>query len=75
MRRTFAAAAAAAGAAAFALIVTASPASAAHCDDRGMPGNSDFAAHVQASNGAGGHDEGDHQGWSSCVPQANSGGR
>ena len=41
-------------------------ASAAHCTDNGGPGNSDFAAHVQANNGAGGHDEGDHKGWSSC---------
>lgn len=50
-------------------------ASAAHCADRGGPGNSDFAAHVQATNGPGGHNEGDHQGWSSCEPQAKSGGR
>ena len=55
--------------------LTASPASAAHCTDNGGPGNSDFAAHVRANNGPGGHNEGDHQGWSSCVPQAKSGGR
>ncbi len=42
------------------------PASAAHCTDSGGPGNSDFAAHVQASKGPGGHNEGDHQGWSTC---------
>lgn len=41
-------------------------ASAGHCADNGGPGNSDFAAHVKASNGPGGHDEGDHKGWSSC---------
>lgn len=41
-------------------------ASAAHCADNGGPGNSDFAAHVKASNGPGGHNEGDHKGWSSC---------
>ena len=45
---------------------SAGAASAAHCDDRGGPGNSDFAAHVKASNGPGGHKEGDHKGWSSC---------
>ncbi len=41
-------------------------ASAAHCTDNGEPGNSDFAAHVKATNGPGGHNEGDHKGWSSC---------
>ncbi len=50
-------------------------ASAAHCTDTGGPGNSDFAAHVRAANGPGAHNEGDHQGWSSCEPQARSGGR
>ena len=57
------------------LTLTGSPASAAHCTDNGGPGNSDFAAHVKASNGPGGHAEGEHQGWSSCEPQAKSGGR
>lgn len=45
---------------------TAGPASAAHCNDAGGPGHSDFAAHVQSTNGPGGHNEGDHRGWSSC---------
>lgn len=63
------------GAAAATLALTAGTASAAHCTDAGGPGNSDFTTHVQASNGSGGHNEGDHQGWSSCVPQARSGGR
>ncbi len=57
------------------LAVNVMPASAAHCTDNGGPGNSDFAAHVRASNGPGGHNEGDHQGWSSCESQAKSGGR
>jgi len=48
------------------LFATASPAGAAHCADAGGPGNSDFATHVQKSNGPGGHNEGDHKGWSSC---------
>lgn len=56
-------------------LVAAPSASAAHCTDNGGPGNSDFADHVRASNGAGGHNEGDHQGWSSCETQARSGGR
>lgn len=56
-------------------VVSASPASAAHCADNGGPGNSDFASHVRANNGPGAHNEGDHQGWSSCEPQAKSGGR
>lgn len=43
-----------------------SPASAAHCTDNGGPGNSDFAAHVQAARDPGGHNEGDHKGWSTC---------
>ncbi len=50
-------------------------ASAAHCTDRGEPGNSDFSVHVRESNGPGDHNEGDHQGWSSCEAQAHSGGR
>lgn len=41
-------------------------ASAAHCADQGGPGNSDFTTHVKASKGPGGHNEGDHKGWSSC---------
>ncbi len=65
----------AAGIAAAALTATGGSASAAHCTDNGGPGNSDFTTHVQASNGPGGHNEGDHQGWSSCEPQAKSGGR
>lgn len=55
------------------LAIGSAPASAAHCTDNGGPGNSDFAAHVRASNGPGGHNEGEHQGWSSCEPQAQSG--
>ena len=57
------------------LALASAPASAAHCTDNGGPGNSDFAAHVRASNGPGGHNEGDHQGWSSCEAQAQSGDR
>lgn len=45
---------------------TAGAASAAHCNDNGGPGNSDYAAHVQAQNGNGAHNEGDHKGRSSC---------
>ena len=56
------------------LALAAGPASAAHCTDNGGPGHSDFAAHAKA-NGSGEHNEGDHQGWSSCEPQAKSGGR
>lgn len=36
------------------------------------PGNSDFAAHVKASKGPGGHNEGDHQGWSQCQETSNN---
>ena len=50
------------------LTLGASPASAAHCTDNGGPGQSDFANHVKGANGPGGHDEGDHKGWSSCIP-------
>ena len=57
------------------LSFTAAPASAAHCTDNGGPGNSDFAGHVKSSKGSGEHNEGDHQGWSSCEPQAKSGDR
>ncbi len=74
MKRTFAVLAATAAASAM-MALGAAPANAAHCADRGGPGHSDFATHVQANNGPGGHNEGDHQGWSSCEPQAKSGGR
>ncbi|MGH2951422.1 MAG: hypothetical protein ACRDKX_05185 [Solirubrobacterales bacterium] len=47
-------------------------ATAAHCIDSGGPGNSDFAAHVKASNGAGGHNEGDHRGWSTCEENSSN---
>lgn len=55
------------GAAAAGLALTASPASADHCRDNGGPGNSDFGAHA-AAQGPGAHTEGDHKGWSSCIP-------
>jgi V8-like Glu-specific endopeptidase len=48
----------------------ATAASAAHCTDSGMPGSSDFAAHVRAANGPGGHAEGDHRGWASCEERS-----
>ena len=57
------------------LATTGGTASAAHCADNGGPGNSDFASHVKANKGPGGHNEGEHQGWSSCESQARSGGR
>jgi len=41
-------------------------ASAAHCTDNGGPGDSDFAAHVRGAQNPGGHNEGDHRGWSAC---------
>ena len=47
-------------------VASAGAASAAHCNDSGGPGNSDFAAHVKANNGPDVHNEGDHKGWSSC---------
>lgn len=53
-------------AAAGAIALTAAPANAAHCAETGAPGHSEFAAHVKASNGPGEHNEGLHQGWSSC---------
>ncbi|MBY5162442.1 hypothetical protein [Salsipaludibacter albus] len=56
------------------LALAAGPAAAAHCSDLGEPGNSDFASHVRANAGQG-HNEGEHQGWSSCEEQARSGGR
>ena len=43
-------------------IGSAGSASAAH----GGPGNSDFATHAMSASGPGGHNEGDHRGWSSC---------
>lgn len=52
------------------LLGSAGAASAAHCTDRGGPGNSDFATHVKAGNGPGAHNEGDHKGWSSCNPNS-----
>lgn len=75
MQRSLAIAASAAFATATLALVGGAPAQAAHCSDLGQPGNSDFSSHVRANNGPGGHDEGDHQGWSSCVSQARSGGR
>ena len=64
----------AAGVTASTLAVGAGSASAAHCTDYGAPGNSAYAKyHVQATNGNGEHNEGLHQGWSSCVEQAQSG--
>lgn len=55
------------GAAAATLALSAGPAGAAHCAEKGGPGNSDFGAHAAAS-GPGAHNEGDHKGWSSCIP-------
>lgn len=55
------------GAAAAGLAVMASPASAAHCTDNG-PGNSTFGSTHAKNNGPGAHNEGDHKGWSSCIP-------
>lgn len=49
------------------LTLAASPAGAAHCTDASGPGNSDFGKHA-AANGPGAHNEGDHKGWSSCIP-------
>ena len=46
-------------------IGSAGAASAAHCNDNGGPGNSDFASHVR-TNTIPGHNEGDHRGWSTC---------
>ncbi len=66
MRRNLARAIAAAALIGGVSFGSAGAASAGHCADQGGPGNSDFAAHVKASNGPGGHDEGDHKGWSSC---------
>jgi hypothetical protein len=53
-------------------IAFAGPASAAHCTDNGGPGHSDFATHVQATNGPGAHNEGDHKGWASCEENSNN---
>lgn len=64
MKRTIALLLATGGTAAV-VVVTGGSASAAHCTDRGGPGNSDFAAHVQSAS----HKEGvTHKGWSSCIP-------
>ena len=64
MKRTIALSLATGGAVA-AVALTGGAASAAHCTDKGGPGHSDFAAHVQAAT----HQEGvAHKGWSSCVP-------
>jgi hypothetical protein len=52
------------------LTLTGGSASAAHCTDNGEPGNSNFAQHVKGAKGAGGHNEGDHKGWSSCNPNS-----
>lgn len=54
------------GAAVAGMALTISPASAAHCTDNG-PGHSDFGQHAK-NNGRGAHNEGDHRGWSSCIP-------
>lgn len=69
MRRTLAALMVT-GAAAATLAVAAGSATAAHCTDSGGPGNSDFTSHVQGASGPGGHNEGDHRGWSSCNPNS-----
>ena len=66
MRKALAATFATAALAGAALVGSAGVAAAAHCNDAGMPGSSDFAAHVRAASGPGGHDEGDHKGWASC---------
>ena len=67
MRRTIAMVIGA-GAIAAATLAAGGTANAAHCTDRGGPGNSDFATHVRGASGPGGHNEGDHRGWSSCIP-------
>lgn len=46
--------------------LSAAPANAGHCADTG-PGHSDFGGHA-AAQGPGAHNEGDHKGWSSCIP-------
>lgn len=66
MRRRLACSIAAAAMIGGASLASAGAASAAHCTDSGGPGNSDFTSHVKASSGPGGHNEGDHKGWSSC---------
>ena len=54
--------------AAMSSLMVAGPASAAHCTDEG-PGHSYFGkVHTVGNNGPGGHDEGDHKGYSSCNP-------
>ena len=66
MRKKLALATAAAALAGGLTVGLGGPAAAAHCTDDGKPGHSDFAAHVRTANGPGGHNEGDHRGWSSC---------
>lgn len=61
-----------AGLTAATLGVAGGTASAAHCTDNGGPGHSDFAAHVRAEQGPGGHNEGQHRGWSSCEENSNN---
>ncbi len=56
-----------AGAIAAATLAAGGTANAAHCTESGGPGNSDFGTHAKA-NGSGDHNEGDHKGWSSCIP-------
>lgn len=52
-----------------ALVGTAGTASAAHCDEKGGPGNSDFGAHAKANP----HNEGQsHRGWSTCQETSNN---
>lgn len=46
-----------------------SPAFADHCSYEDSPGESGYAKnHVQANNGSGDHNEGQHKGYSSCNP-------
>jgi len=56
--------------------VSAAPASAIHCTldpDDLIPGYSEFAGHVRGETPHGTHVPGSHQGWSGCLPQAQSG--
>lgn len=66
MKRALAVAFSTAAMAGTVLVAGAGGAQAAHCADNGGPGNSDFAAHVRTASGPGGHNEGDHRGWSTC---------
>jgi hypothetical protein len=75
MKRALAVAFSTATMAGVVLVGGAGGAQAAHCTDNGGPGHSDFAAHVRANNGPGGHNEGMHKGWASCEENsANFGG-